>query len=171
MGVSNKVDNYIPKFSPDGKYLAYIEGRRSLVVQELKSKKKVTLLTPKELYHMRDGDKYFTWSPDSKWLLVDWGKTLSNSEVLLMAADGSKKMNLNQSGYSDYRPKWVNGGKQMIWFSNRNGLKSYATSGRTESDVYSMYFTQEAWDEANLTDEEFKLLTAIKAEERKKKAK
>ncbi len=169
--VSNKVDNYIPKFSPDGKYLAYIEGRRSLVVQELKSKKKVTLLTPKELYHMRDGDKYFTWSPDSKWLLVDWGKTLSNSEVLLMAADGSKKMNLNQSGYSDYRPKWVNGGKQMIWFSNRNGLKSYATSGRTESDVYSMYFTQEAWDEANLTDEEFKLLTAIKAEEKKKKAK
>lgn len=169
--VSNKVDNYIPKFSPDGKYLAYIEGRRSLVVQELKSKKIVTLLTPKELYHMRDGDKYFTWSPDSKWLLVDWGKTLSNSEVLLMAADGSKKMNLNQSGYSDYRPKWVNGGKQMIWFSNRNGLKSYATSGRTESDVYSMYFTQEAWDEANLTDEEFKLLTAIKAEEKKKKAK
>ncbi len=169
--VSNKVDNYIPKFSPDGKYLAFIEGRRSLVVQNLKSKKKVTLLTPKELYHMRDGDKYFTWSPDSKWLLVDWGKTLSNDEVLLMAADGSKKMNLNQSGYSDYRPKWVNGGKQMIWFSNRNGLKSYATSGRTESDVYSMYFTQEAWDEANLTDEEFKLLTAVKAEEKKKKAK
>ena len=169
--ISNKVDNYIPQYSPDGKYIAYIEGRRSLVVKEVKSNKKTTLLTPKELYHMRDGDKYFTWSPDSKWLLVDWGKTLSNSEVLLIAADGSKQMNLNQSGYYDSTPKWVNGGKQMIWFSNRNGLKSYATSGRSQSDVYSMYFTQDAWDEANLTDEEFKLMTAIKEEEKKNKKK
>ncbi len=169
--ISSKVDNYIPQYSPDGKYIAYIEGRRSLVVKEVKSNKKVTLLTPKELYHMRDGDKYFTWSPDSKWLLVDWGKTLSNSEVLLMAADGSKKMNLNQSGYSDYYPKWVNGGKQMIWFSNRNGLKSYATSGRSQSDVYSMYFTQDAWDEANLSDEDYKLMMAIKEEEKKNKKK
>jgi Tol biopolymer transport system component len=169
--VTSEVDNYMPEFSPDGKQLAYIEGRRSLVVMDLKTKEKTTLLTPKDLFHMSDGDKYFTWSPDSKWLLVDWNKTLSNSEVLLIAADGSKQMNLNQSGYSDYRPKWVNEGKQMIWFSNRNGLKSYATSGRTQSDVYSMYFTQEAWDEANLSDEDFKLLTAIKEQEKKAKAK
>ncbi len=165
--VSSEVDNYMPQFSPDGKKLAYIEGRRSLVVLDLDTKEKTTLLTPKELYHMRDGDKYFTWSPDSKWLLIDWGKTLSNSEVLLMAADGSKQMNLNQSGYADYRPKWVNEGKQMIWFSNRNGLKSYATSGRTQSDVYSMYFTQEAWDKANLNDEDFKLQTAIEEAQKK----
>ena len=61
---------------------------------DIDSKKEVTLLTPKDLFHMRDGDKYFTWSPDSKWLLVDWSKTLSNSEVLLIAADGSKRINL-----------------------------------------------------------------------------
>ncbi|WP_430927471.1 S41 family peptidase [Polaribacter marinivivus] len=103
--------------------------------------------------------------------MVDWSKTLSNSEVLLMAADGSKRINLNESGYYDYYPKWVNGGKQMLWFSNRNGLKSYATSGRSQSDVYSMFFTQEAWDEFNLSDEDYKLMQAIKEEEKKKKAK
>jgi len=51
----------------------------------------------------------------------------------------------------------VNEGEQMLWFSNRHGLKSYATSGRTESDVYSMSFTQEVWDKFNLNEEDFKL--------------
>ncbi len=169
--IENKLDNYLAQYSPDGKKIAFIEGRRMLKIKDIDSKKEVTLLTPKDLFHMRDGDKYFTWSPDSKWLLVDWSKTLSNSEVLLMAADGSKRINLNESGYYDYSPKWVNGGKQMLWFSNRNGLKSYATSGRSQSDVYSMFFTQDAWDEFNLSDEDYKLMQAIKEEEKKKKAK
>jgi Tol biopolymer transport system component len=169
--IENKVDNYLAQYSPDGKQLAFIEGRRTLKLMDVKSKKEVTLLDSNDLFHMSDGDKYFTWSPDSKWLLVDWSKTLSNSEVLLMAADGSKRVNLNQSGYYDYYPKWVNGGKQMIWFSNRNGLKSYATSGRSQSDVYSMFFTQEAWDEFNLSDEDYKLLQALKEEEKKNKKK
>ncbi|WP_299677762.1 S41 family peptidase [uncultured Tenacibaculum sp.] len=169
--IENKFDNYLPEFSPDGSKIAFVEGRRTLKVMDLKSKKQVTLLTPKDLFHMRDGDKYYTWSPDSKWLLVGWSKTLSNSEVLLMAADGSKRINLTESGYSDYYPKWVNGGKQMLWFSNRNGLKSYATSGQSQTDVYSMFFTQDAWDQFNLSDEDFKLMEAIKAEQKKNKKK
>ncbi len=171
--IENKLDNYLPEFSPDSSKIAFVEGRRTLKVMDLKTKKQVTLLTPKDLFHMSDGDKYFTWSPDSKWLLVGWSKTLSNSEVLLMAADGTKRINLTESGYRDYYPKWVNGGKQMLWFSNRNGLKSYATSGRSQTDVHSMFFTQEAWDEFNLSDEEFKLMKAIKAikAEQKKKEK
>lgn len=169
--IENKLDNYLPEFSPDGTKIAFVESRRTLKIMDLKSKKQVTLLTPKDLFHMSDGDKYYTWSPDSKWLLIGWSKTLSNSEVLLMAADGSKRINLTESGYNDYYPKWVNGGKQMLWFSNRNGLKSYATSGRSQSDVYSMFFTQEAWDQFNLSDEDFKLMEAIKAEQKKNKKK
>lgn len=165
--IDNTLDNYLAAYSPDGKKIAFIEGRRTLKIKDIATNKETTLLTPNDLYHMSDGDKYFTWSPDSKWLLVDWGKTLSNSEVLLMAADGSKRINLNESGYADYYPKWVNQGKQMIWFSNRDGLKSYATSGNTQSDVYAMFFTQDAWDEFNLSDEDYKLLQAIKEEEKK----
>ncbi|MGB3466154.1 MAG: S41 family peptidase, partial [Cyclobacteriaceae bacterium] len=137
----------------------------------------ITLLPSEEQFHMSDGDKDFTWSPDSKWLLLSWGLSLNNSDVLLLAADGSEKINLNRSGYYDFGPKWVNDGKQMIWFSNRNGLKSYATSGRTEYDVYSMFFTKEAWEEYNLSDDEYKLKKAVeeaakkpeKAEEDSKK--
>jgi len=74
--IENKTDNYLAKYSPDGKKIAFIEGRRTLKVMDVATKKEVTLLTPKDLYHMRDGDKYFTWSPDSKWLLVDWSLSL-----------------------------------------------------------------------------------------------
>src|SRR5690625_6293780 len=87
---------------------------------------------------MRDGDKYFTWSPDSRWLLFGWPKVLHNSEVLLLAADGSRRVNLTESGYQDSSPKWTRDGKQMIWFANRDGLRSYAAKiGRATSELQS----------------------------------
>ena len=110
--ISNEVDNYLPDFSPDGKKIAYVADRRFIKVRDLESGNEVDLLTDEDLFHMRDGDQYFTWSPDSKWLLVDWSKTLSNSEVLLMSADGTQRHNLNESGYYDSYPKWVNEGSK-----------------------------------------------------------
>jgi len=165
--LENNEDNYMPTYSPDGSKMAYIAGRRTLRVMDLKSKKTTDLLTPKDLFHMRDGDKYFTWSPDSKWLLIGWSKLLSNSEVLLMSADGKERINLTESGYRDYRPKWVNGGEQMIWVSNRHGLKSYATSGSTQSDVYAMFFTQDAWDKFNMSEEDFALMKELEKASKK----
>ncbi|MEM6377657.1 MAG: S41 family peptidase [Bacteroidota bacterium] len=156
--VSNANDNYLAEFSPDGKKMAFVEGRRTIKVKDIASGAETTLLGAVDLYQMRDGDKYFKWSPDSKWLLIGWSPTLSNSEVLLMSADGKKRVNLTESGYGDYTPKWVNGGKQMIWRSNRNGLKSYATSGSSQTDVYAMFFTQDAWDKFNLNKEDYDLM-------------
>ena len=164
--IENDKDNYLPKYAPDGKSLAWIEGRRSLRVKDLKADTATTLLDSTDLFHMQDGDKYFTWSPDSKWLLVEWDALLNNSEVLLMKADGSKRVNLTESGYYDSQPKWVSKGQAMLWFSNRDGLKSYATSGQSEQDVYAMFFTQEAWDSFQLSEEENKLLKAIKEAEK-----
>lgn len=190
--LENDKDNYLVKFSPDGKKMAWVEDRRIIKVRTLATKEKdegrqragatageprrergamedIILLDAEDLFHMRDGDKYFTWSPDSEWLLVDWSVLLNNSEVLLMKADGTKRVNLTESGYYDSRPKWVDGGKRMIWFSNRDGLKSYATSGRSEQDVYAMFFTREAWDEFRLSEEEAKLAKAIAEANKPKK--
>jgi Tol biopolymer transport system component/C-terminal processing protease CtpA/Prc len=159
--LAKNTDVYLPEFSPDGESMAYVEGRRTLKVRNLKTKAETTLLAPEELFHFSDGDKNFQWSPDSKWLLVDWGVNLSNNEILLISADGKTRMNLTESGYADMEPKWVNDGKQLIWFANREGLKSYATSGRTEYDVYSMFLTQDAWDKFNMPKEEYDLMKLI----------
>ncbi|MFO8054946.1 MAG: S41 family peptidase [Bacteroidales bacterium] len=164
----NEHENYLPKFSPDGKKMAYIENRKNLNVYDLASKTNISLLTSEELFHMRDGDQYFEWSPDSKWLLAVYRPTMPNGEVVLLDASGKEKMrNLTLSGYSDSAPKWVNDGKQMIWFSNRDGLKSFATSGTSQSDVYSMFFTREGWDQFNLSKEEFDLQEEVEKANKK----
>lgn len=160
--VSKDVDCYLPKLSPDGKKLAYIEDRRTLKVMDLASKSEVTLMTPEHLFHMRDGDQYFDWSPDSKWLLAGYRPTMANGEVVLLDSEGKREMlNLTQSGYGDSRPKWVNDGKQMLWFSNRDGLKSFATSGGSQNDVFTLFFSKEAYDKFNLSKEDFDLLKEV----------
>src|SRR5690554_6631006 len=163
--LDNAHDNYLPQLSPDGKKLAYIENRRTLKVMDLASKDTVKLLTPKELFYMRDGDQYFTWSPDSRWLLASYRPTMANGEVVLVAADGKREMiNLTQSGYGDSSPKWVNEGKQMLWFSNRDGLKSQAASGPTQDDVFTLFFTQEDWDKFNMSKDDYKLFKELEEE-------
>lgn len=168
--VSNEEDNYMPSISPDGKKLAYIANRRTLKVMDLATKQTITLLTPEQLFYMRDGDQYFTWSPDSKWLLATYRPTMSNGEVVLLDASGQQAMkNLTKSGYSDGNAKWVNNGKQMIWFSNRDGMKAHANSGTSQRDVYSMFFTQEAWDRFNLNKDDHALLKEIEELQKKDK--
>ncbi|THD69326.1 peptidase S41 [Robertkochia marina] len=168
--IESEVDNYLPRFSPDSTKVAFIANRRNLVVRNLKTGSENILFKADEMIHMRDGDKYYRWSPDSKWLLVGWRKSLNNSEVILISADGEKRENLTRSGFYDASPKWVNDGKQMIWFSNRNGLKSYATSGRTEMDAYAMFFEQEAYDKFMMSKEDYDLKKAIEESQEEAKA-
>lgn len=160
--VSNEFDNYQPIISPDGKKLAYIEARRKLIVMDLASKTSVTLMGPEHLMHMRDGDQYFNWSPDSKWLLASYRPTLANGEIVLLDATCKKPMeNLTQSGYGDRSAKWVNGGKQMLWFSNRDGLKGFATSGGAQNDVYTLFFTKDAFEKFNLSKDDYDLMKEV----------
>lgn len=168
--IGNEYDNYQPLPSPDGKKLAYIEDRTTLKVLDLESKSVKTLLTSKELYYMSDGDQRFCWSPDSRWLLVEYSPTMSNNEIIAIPADGSEPFrNLTQNGYDDFTPRWSNGGKQIFWLSTRDGLRSYANSGERQSDVYTLFLTRDSWDKFRLSKDEYNLLKAI--EDKQKDAK
>ncbi|BAV04345.1 C-terminal processing protease CtpA/Prc, contains a PDZ domain [Filimonas lacunae] len=163
-------ETYQPLYSPDGKEVAFIEDRMNLKVYNIASGKIRTLLTDQELFSMGDVDQYFEWSPDGKWLLFDYSLPgVARGEIGLIQADGKGKVvNLTENGFSDMSGKWIMGGKAMLWFSNRDGLKSVAQSGSSQMDVYGLFFTQEAFDNFKLSKEEATLQKEI--EENKAKA-
>ncbi|AXY72852.1 peptidase S41 [Paraflavitalea soli] len=146
--IANSRENYQPAWSPDGKEVAYIEDRTTLKIFNLATRKTRTLLTGDQLVSRRDHDQYFEWSPDGKWLLVQFTEQGSgNEEVGIVNADGNGKLiNLTQSGYSDLHPAWMMGGKLITWYSDRQGLHSYANSSTRQQDVYAMFMNARDWE-------------------------
>ncbi|MFA6166666.1 MAG: S41 family peptidase [Gemmatimonadaceae bacterium] len=157
--ISNEHQNYQPLFSPDGKELAFIEDRNTLRVFTLASKQVRTLLDERSIFSNTPSHR-FAWSPDGKWMLFDLAVPgIAPDEVGLVATDGKGSViNLTQSGFSDGNAKWILGGKAMLWFSNRDGLKAVAQSGGAQQDAYAMFFTKDAWDRFRLTKEEYALV-------------
>ncbi|HSG67349.1 MAG TPA: hypothetical protein VK994_01485, partial [Bacteroidales bacterium] len=165
--VATEKEEFQPKYSPDGKEVAYLEEREILKVVNLKSKEVRTILPKKYNYSYADGDQYFDWSPDGKWFLVDFSPhSAMHSDVGLVKADGTEDViNLTNSGYYDGKPKWMMKGKMMIWSSDRDGYRSHGSWG-SEGDIWGMFFTREAFDQFKLSKQERMLL-----EEKEKKDK
>lgn len=158
-------ETFQPHFSPDGKEVAFLEERVILRVINLESKETRTILEKKYNYSYSDGDQHYEWSPDGKWFLVQYLPYKRwNGDVGLVSADGKEIINLTESGYECYSPKWVMGGEAIVWFSGRNGMKSHGSWG-TQVDAYAMFLTQGAYDKFKLTPAELEQLEAAKKDE------
>jgi Tol biopolymer transport system component/C-terminal processing protease CtpA/Prc len=157
---NSEVTSFYPQYSPDGKEVAFLENRTTLRVINLKSKQVRTVMDGKYEYSYSDGDQWFQWSPDSKWLLSNYIAVggWNNKDVALVDASGNGHIvNLTESGYNDTGAKWVLGGKAIIWQSDRAGYRSHGSWG-AEEDEYIMFLDLDAYERFRLNKEDLALL-------------
>lgn len=157
--VATAAEEFQPRYSRDGKEVAYLEDRTVLRVVDLESGERRTIVPAGRSYSYNDGDQWFEWSPDGRWFLVDFwppGNRWPYTEVgLVPARAGQEPANLTRSGYFDQRGRWMGNG-MLIWFTDREGLRSHGSWG-SQLDVYGMFLTQAALDRFDLSKEELEL--------------
>ncbi|MBN1251525.1 MAG: PD40 domain-containing protein [Bacteroidales bacterium] len=152
-------EEFQPKFSPDGKEIAYLEERTTLKILNLETNKTRVVFDGTNKYSYADGDQKFEWSPNGKWLLFSSENNLFLSDIFLIDASGKKvPINLSKSGYNDTNPKWGMNGEMIIWTSDKEAMRKQAVWWGSQSDVYAMFFSKQAFEQFKLSEEDFNLL-------------
>ena len=168
----NKVDRSYPKYSPDGKELAYVEGRCRLMVLDIESGK-TRQITDGSQHYSTTGHMDYSWSPDGKWFVVSYtgNKHDPYSDIGLVSAKGGEIHNITNTGYFDNSPQWVMGGNAILFSTDRYGMRSHASWGSL-NDIMIVYLNRKAYELARMSKEDYALYKEAekKAKEEKEKA-
>lgn len=169
--LANEKNTFQPQYSPDGKEIAFLEERTELKVINLETKVQRSVLSGDYNYSYSDGDQWYQWSPDGKYFLVSYlgGKRWVDEVGLVDAKGGVEPVNLSLSGYADSNPKWIMNGNGMLWFSDRNGMRSHGSHG-SKRDAYAMFFNQEFYEKFTMTKEEYEAKYDKKEDDDKEEA-
>lgn len=155
--ISTPAEEFQPLFSPDGKYIAYLEERVKLRLYNVETNSSSLLVDSTHNYSYSDGDQYFSWSPDSKWIALEFiDKKRWVGEVGIVNIETKKLHNLSQSGYNDFAPRFMGNGSIFVWFSDRNGMRSHGSWG-SQSDAYALFLTNKSWEQFKLSDVDYEL--------------
>ena len=161
-----------PSISPDGKFLAYLKDRTGIAVMDLKSGKEKIVLDKSINYSYVDGDQYFEWSPDSRFLLCNYQADggWNNEDIALIDIKNGTITDLTQSGYTDANFRWALNGNAMTWTSDRNGYRSHGSWG-AERDIYIMFFNGKMFMEFQRDKEDKEIAGLVNGTEEKEEHK
>ena len=165
--VSTDSEEFQPRWSPDGKKVAYLHEREELRVIDVQSREETVAMGGEHWYSYSDGDMWFRWAPDSQWLAVHFfnrGRVFVG-EAGLVRADGTGEIiDLSNSGYDDNSPRFAMEGGAIIWASARYGERPHGSWG-AEYDVLGAFLTQDALDRFRLSKEEYTLQKELEERE------
>lgn len=103
----------LPKFTPDGKKLAWLRERGDLMLADADGK------NAKRLLESWNAPSY-EFSPDGTWIVYSQEDESFNDDIWLMPVDGSKApFNLSRHPDDDTRPHWSPDGKMIAWTGQR----------------------------------------------------
>lgn len=163
---SETVERSNPKFSPDGKEVAFIEARTRLMVVNLDSKK-VRQVTDGSTWYSLSGGFDYQWSPDSKWFALEFiaHKHEPYSDIGIVSADGKQAIvNLTNSGYTSGKPRWTMDGNAILFTTERYGMRNHASWG-SQDDVMMAFLNQDAYDKYRLSKEDYELQKELEKEQ------
>lgn len=168
----DRIDRAWPSYSPDGRELAYVEGRSRLMVKNLETGK-VRQITDGSQHFSTDGRIDYSWSPDGRWFVLAYTGNRHDpySDIGLVRASGEGGIiNLTNSGYTDANPRWVLDGNAILFGSERYGMRSHASWGSLD-DVMIIFLNQDSYDRFRMSKEEYELFTEAEKEAKKSEPK
>ena len=129
-----------PTWSPDGKFIAFVDDDVRIRLLDLTSEKITTLDVGGN--NLERGNNGLVWSPDSQWLA--YSKTASNSfrQIMIWSAKNNNVKPLTNKFADSYSPAWDQNGKHLYFLASTDyGLKSSwaNTSAMGASSEYAAY--------------------------------
>ncbi len=127
-------DELSPKFSPDGKHIAYYRGKKQLRLID-KDGKNDRLLAEDDFGGRFASD--FSWSPDSRYIAYVSSRT-GNSDIFAVNIESKAVTLLTNTAYDENSPVWSPDCKFLLFRSNRSGHSFPEFTGKW--DIYQLNF-------------------------------
>lgn len=156
-----------PLISPDGKKMAYIQNRTELKVMDLETKKIIDL-DSKQITNYRSGGFDFSWSPDSRWIVL----TVMNpsrepyTDIDIVNVDTKEFIPITVTGYFDQQPRFTPDGNAILFASERFGMRNHGSWG-SQYDVMMAFLNRDAYDRFRLSPEDYELLKDVEKQQKK----
>ena len=169
--VATPAEEFQAAYSPDGKKIAYVKDRTTIMVHDSATNARTMVLGPEHNYSYADGDMNYAWSPDSRYLVADFGPpervAFFTDIALVDVTKTNEPVNITRGGYSEIGGQFAPDGSQVFFYSVREGGTEENGWPAGDGDVYTVYLNREARDLATLSKEDFALYEEMKKKQEK----